>query len=124
MIDAINMRSGYAFLMPSIFGIHQSSALSEISSQFHDECSAVSGPLLHRQLAVKRRAQELGLRSGDVGDRMQADRLGDDATPPGLERPHDVAVGFGRRRRRQQERVGELQSRERDGDVGLHCGGL
>src|SRR6185436_11206195 len=43
MIDAINMRSGYAFLMPSIFGIHQSSGLSEISSQFHDECSAVSG---------------------------------------------------------------------------------
>ena len=37
------MRSGYAFLMPSIFGIHQSSALSEISSQFHDECSAVWG---------------------------------------------------------------------------------
>ncbi len=29
--------------MPSIFGIHQSSGLSEISSQFHDECSAVSG---------------------------------------------------------------------------------
>src|SRR4051812_43279452 len=29
--------------MPSIFGIHQSSTLSEISSQFHEECSAVSG---------------------------------------------------------------------------------
>src|SRR4029453_15087478 len=29
--------------MPAIFGIHQSSGLSEISSQFHDECSAVSG---------------------------------------------------------------------------------
>src|SRR6188474_2940436 len=29
--------------MPAIFGIHQSSVLSEISSQFHDECSAVSG---------------------------------------------------------------------------------
>src|SRR5687767_14990320 len=43
MIDAISMRSGYAFLMPAIFGIHQSSGLSEISSQFHDECSAVSG---------------------------------------------------------------------------------
>ena len=43
MIEAISMRSGYAFLMPSIFGIHQSSALSEMSSQFHDECSAVSG---------------------------------------------------------------------------------
>src|SRR5688572_22653955 len=29
--------------MPAIFGIHQSSGLSEISSQFQDECSAVSG---------------------------------------------------------------------------------
>src|SRR4051812_40476352 len=27
--------------MPSIFGTHQSSTLSEISSQFHEECSAV-----------------------------------------------------------------------------------
>src|SRR5262245_2972027 len=43
MIDATRIRSGYAFLMPSIFGIHQSSVLSEMSSQFHDECSAVSG---------------------------------------------------------------------------------
>jgi hypothetical protein len=39
MIDATRMRSGYCFLMPAIFGIHQSSGLSEISSQFHDECS-------------------------------------------------------------------------------------
>src|SRR5688572_18738044 len=29
--------------MPAIFGIHHSSGLSEINSQFHDECSAVSG---------------------------------------------------------------------------------
>src|SRR5918993_4366113 len=29
--------------MPAIFGIHQSSGLSEINSQFHDEWSAVSG---------------------------------------------------------------------------------
>src|SRR5687768_9783384 len=43
MIDAISIRSGYAFLMPAIFGTHQSSGLSEISSQFQDECSAVSG---------------------------------------------------------------------------------
>ena len=39
------------------------------------------GPLLHRQLAVERRAQELGFRPGDVGHRVQADRLGDDAAP-------------------------------------------
>src|SRR5215203_5980640 len=45
MIEAINMRSGCAFLMPSIFGIHQSSVLSEINSQFHDEWRAVSGRL-------------------------------------------------------------------------------
>src|SRR5688500_17352556 len=42
MIDAIRIRSGYAFLIFAIFGIHQSIGLSEISSQFHDECSAVS----------------------------------------------------------------------------------
>src|SRR6187397_2394789 len=43
MIEATRMRSGYAFLIPAIFGIHQSSGLSEISSQFQDECNAVSG---------------------------------------------------------------------------------
>src|SRR5688500_17015560 len=43
MIEAISIRSGYAFLMPAILGIHQSSGLSEISSQCQDECSAVSG---------------------------------------------------------------------------------
>src|SRR5687768_168539 len=40
MIDATRIRSGYCFLMPAIFGIHQSSGLSEINSQFHEECSA------------------------------------------------------------------------------------
>src|SRR5687767_10208554 len=43
MIEATRIRSGYCFLMPAIFGIHQSSGLSEMSSQFHDECSAVPG---------------------------------------------------------------------------------
>ena len=52
MIEATRMRSGCAFLMREIRGIHQSSGLSEISSQFHDECSAVPGRFLHRQLAV------------------------------------------------------------------------
>src|SRR5919109_2080748 len=43
MIDATRMRSGCAFLIFEIRGIHQSSGLSEMSSQFHDDCRAVSG---------------------------------------------------------------------------------
>src|SRR3954454_5951000 len=43
MIDATRMRFGNAALMRPSFGIHQSSGLSEMSSQFHDECSAVPG---------------------------------------------------------------------------------
>src|SRR5581483_5583372 len=43
MIDATSMWSGNAFLIRPSRGTHQSSVLSEISSQFHDECSAVFG---------------------------------------------------------------------------------
>src|SRR5918995_6606738 len=43
MIDATRMRSGCAALMRSIRGTHQSSVLSEMSSQFHEECRAVPG---------------------------------------------------------------------------------
>src|SRR5688500_14655455 len=43
MIEATRMRPGCAFLIRAIRGTHQSSVLSEISSQFHDECSAVPG---------------------------------------------------------------------------------
>ena len=43
MIDAMSTRSGYASLMRRMRGTHQSSGLSEMSSQFHDECSAASG---------------------------------------------------------------------------------
>src|ERR1700687_3534738 len=43
MIDATRTRSGNAFLMRPRRGTHQSSVLSEISSQFHDECRAVPG---------------------------------------------------------------------------------
>src|SRR5882762_3670576 len=39
MIDATRMCFGYAFLMREICGTHQSSVLSEMSSQFHEECS-------------------------------------------------------------------------------------
>ena len=43
MIDAISTLFGYASLMRRMRGTHQSSVLSEISSQFHDECSAAPG---------------------------------------------------------------------------------
>src|SRR6476469_2077502 len=43
MIDATSARSGNAFLMRPSRGTHQSSVLSEISSQFHDEWSAAPG---------------------------------------------------------------------------------
>src|SRR6186997_3149998 len=43
MIDATRMRDGCAFLIRPTLGTHQSSGLSEMSSQFHDEWSAVPG---------------------------------------------------------------------------------
>src|SRR5580765_1192994 len=43
MIEATSTRFGNACLMRARRGTHQSSVLSEISSQFHDECSAVPG---------------------------------------------------------------------------------
>ena len=45
MIEAIRARSGKAFLMRASRGSHQSSGLSEISSQFQEECSTPSRPL-------------------------------------------------------------------------------
>src|SRR5947209_9101903 len=43
MIEATSTRSGNAFLMRPSRGTHQSSVLSEMSSQFHEECSAAPG---------------------------------------------------------------------------------
>src|SRR5215207_3751781 len=43
MIEAMRTRSGKACLMRRIRGSHQSSVLSEMSSQFQDECSAEPG---------------------------------------------------------------------------------
>src|SRR5215468_53355 len=43
MIDATSIFVGWAFLIRDRRGIHQSSVLSEMSSQFHDEWSAVPG---------------------------------------------------------------------------------
>src|SRR5438445_12639418 len=45
MIEATSARSGNACLMRASRGTHQSSVLSEISSQFHDECNAAPGRL-------------------------------------------------------------------------------
>ena len=44
MIDAISTRSGWAALMRVMRGVHQSSVLSLMSSQFHEECSAALSP--------------------------------------------------------------------------------
>src|SRR5229473_5220950 len=43
MMDAMSGRAGNAFLMRPSRGTHQSSVLSEMSSQFHDEWSAAPG---------------------------------------------------------------------------------
>ena len=43
MIDATSMRVGCACLMRPMRGSHQSRGLSEMSSQFQEECSAVPG---------------------------------------------------------------------------------
>src|SRR4029078_415481 len=43
MMDATRTWSGKAFLIRPSLGTHQSSVLSEISSQFHDEWSAAPG---------------------------------------------------------------------------------
>ena len=43
MIDATSTWSGNACLIRPSRGTHQSSVLSEMSSQFHDECSAAPG---------------------------------------------------------------------------------
>src|SRR6266545_682267 len=43
MMEATRTRSGNAFLMRPMRGTHQSRGLSEISSQFQEECRAVPG---------------------------------------------------------------------------------
>ena len=109
--------------MRRIRGSHQSSVLSEMSSQFHDECSAAPGPLLHRDVGVLGRgAHELGLRADDVDDGMEADRLRDHTTPAGVEGAEDVALGFGRRGGRQEEGILEPNPRELDGSIDRHEG--
>src|SRR5207247_10788820 len=57
MIDATSARSGNTFLMRPSRGTHQSSVLSEISSQFHDECRAAPG-----RFFIDRRAESASAR--------------------------------------------------------------
>src|SRR5687768_65124 len=62
MIDATSMRVGNCFLMRASLPIHQSSGLSEISSQFHDAISVVSAP----RLFMERRVPEFSARRNFV----------------------------------------------------------
>ena len=98
MIEAISTLCGNAVLMRLMRGSHQSSGLSEMSSQFHEECSTPVAAPVHRQRATVSGLwrEELRLRAGDVHDRMHADRLRHDTAPASLERAQDVALGLGR----------------------------
>src|SRR6185436_19917904 len=61
MIDATNIFVGCAFLIPMIFGIHQSSGLSEINSQFHDANSVELA-----RFCIERRAESVDARRNFV----------------------------------------------------------
>ena len=112
MMEAMRTRSGKASLIRRIRGSHQSSVLSEMSSQFQDEWSAAPGPLLHRDVGVLGRgAHELGLGADHVDDRMEPDGLGHHPAPSRLERAKDVALRLGRRRGGEEEGILELESR-------------
>ena len=85
--------------MRASFGTHQSSGLSEMSSQFQDECSAV--PALLRiesrgEPGVACRNFVRGPATFTTGCSPMV--LVDHATPAGVEGAQDVAVGFSGRR--------------------------
>ncbi len=124
MIDAMSMRSGCAFLIRSRRGTHQSSVLSEMSSQFHDEWSAVSGRFCidRRPSSVVRRNFVLGPATFVTGWRPMV--LVTTPPQPASNARMMLRVGLGRRRRREQEGVGELQARERDAELRVHGGTL
>ena len=82
MIEATSTRDGWARLMRAMRGTHQSSGLSEMSSQFHEEWSAVPARFsIERcgESGVARRNLVLGPATFTTG--MQANRLRDDAAP-------------------------------------------
>ena len=61
MIDATSIRVGYARLIRAMRGIHQSSVLSEMSSQFHDECSTAPA-----RFCVETRGESVAVRRNFV----------------------------------------------------------
>src|SRR5713101_81037 len=61
MTDATSTCSGNAFLIRPRRGTHQSRVLSEMSSQFHDECSAAPG-----RFFIDRRAESASARRNFV----------------------------------------------------------
>ena len=64
MIEATRTRFGQAFLIASRRGIHQSSGLSEISSQFHEAMSVESGRLaIESRLPLLSARKKLRLRA-------------------------------------------------------------
>ena len=121
MMEATSTRSGNAFLIRPMRGTHQSSVLSEISSQFHDECSAVPGRFFIERRGLSTSARRnFVLAPAHVDDRMEPDGLGHDAAPAGLEGAQDVGFRLRRRRRGEQERVLEPDSGEDDRKIRAH----
>ena len=119
MIDAISTRSGNAFLMRSMRGQPPVERLVRDELPVPGGVQHAAAPFVHRQHAgLGVIAEEFRLRSGDVGDRVHADRLRDDAAPAGLERVQDVGLRLGRRRRGEQERILEANPRERHREIG------
>ena len=111
--------------MRAIRGTHQSSGLSEMSSQFHEECSAAPGRFCIDKVPDSGFEQkELRLRSRDVYYRVKTYGLGDHATPSRIEGAHDVAVGLSWRRRCEQEGVLETQAGKRRGEFWTHGSAL
>src|SRR4051794_366434 len=74
--------------------------------------------LLHRDVVVAgRRAEKLGARTDDVHDRMQADRLDDDAAPSRIKSAENVVLALGGRGGGEEKGVLELDAGEYDAAV-------
>ena len=108
--------------MRSMRGSHQSSGLSEMSSQFHDECSDAAAALVHREHAgLGVVAQELRLRPGTFATGCMPMVLV--TTPPqpaskALRMLLSDSVGGADG---EQERILEADARERHRKVGRPC---
>src|SRR5262249_47578532 len=124
IMEQTRILSGNARLIFPSRGAHQSRGLSEMSSQFHDECSTVprrlrieTWPAASARLKVVRAPATL-----TTGCRPMVLVT----TPPTARRKgaEDVVVRFGRRCRREQERVLEAQTGEDDAEVRGHNSSL